>query len=301
MCARLGHSRKQLDPFFRFFQRLFPQDAGYQHDLMHLRDELNEQQKEVEPANADSHLTFMGAGLRNCVTYRNRPEEPVYFIELDGVFKDIHRQRRTTVLGYQAEQIVHRERLRVPVPSEHTIDSHNLKDPRYGLFERFEGWLDRFGIDKGRIEMRLAPEEQDAGLTVNEYETLLMQHDLAEVIRNPLRFMAEKSRHLLADPRAIPNKTIGYAKYDMVRVFNELLDALGLNESVVEKILARFIGAPARRFLRMKRSVSLLVSDHDEAGHGALAEGTFQSPILVQWQPCERRERSIDVTLTRFR
>ena len=113
--------------------------------------------------------------------------------------------------------------------------------------------------------------------------------------------MAEKSRHLLAAPRAIPNKTIGYAKYDMVRVFNELVDALGLNESVVEKILARFIGAPARRFLRRKRSVCLLVSDEEQSGLGTLAEGPFQSPILVQWQRSERRERAIDVSLTRFR
>ena len=113
--------------------------------------------------------------------------------------------------------------------------------------------------------------------------------------------MAEKSRHLLADPRAIPTKTIDYARYDMVRVFNELVDALGLSESVVEKILARFIGAPARRFLRMKRSVSLMVSDREQPGHGAIAEGTFQSPILVQWQRCDRRERAVDVTLTRFR
>ena len=63
MCAKLGHSHKQLDPFFRFFQHLFPQNAGYRHDLMHLRDELSDEEKEVEPVNADSHLPFMGAGL----------------------------------------------------------------------------------------------------------------------------------------------------------------------------------------------------------------------------------------------
>ena len=31
-------------------------------------------QRQVEPRNADSHLAFIGAGLRNCVTYVNRPQ-----------------------------------------------------------------------------------------------------------------------------------------------------------------------------------------------------------------------------------
>jgi hypothetical protein len=50
----------------------------------------------------------------------------------------------------------------------------------------------------------------------------------------------------------------------------------------------------------MKRSVSLLVSDRDVAGQGAIIEGTYQSPILVQWHRGARRVRTLDVTLTRF-
>ena len=30
----------------------------------------------------------------------------------------------------------------VPVVPGHLIEAHNLKSPRYGLFERFESWLD---------------------------------------------------------------------------------------------------------------------------------------------------------------
>ena len=75
--ARIGNSRKLLVPFFRMVQRLFPPDAGYFHDRMQLRDELSEEQKEKEPVNADSHLTFIGAGLKNCVTYLNRRRAPV--------------------------------------------------------------------------------------------------------------------------------------------------------------------------------------------------------------------------------
>jgi len=36
---------------------------------MELRTELSDAQRKVEPRNADSHLTYIGAGLRNCVTY----------------------------------------------------------------------------------------------------------------------------------------------------------------------------------------------------------------------------------------
>ena len=80
------------------------------------------------------------------------------------------------------------------------------------------------GVTKGRLRITLAPGERHAGLTVNEYETLLMRHDLSDVLRDPLRFMAEKAGHILGNPRAIPAKTLDYAKYDLVRVFNRLLE-----------------------------------------------------------------------------
>ena len=105
---------------------------------------------------------------------------------------------------------------------------------------------------------------------------------------------------MLGNPRAIPAKTLDYAKYDLVRVFNRLVDALGLRESLVESVLSRAIAMPASRFLRMKRSVSLFVSDRAEAGRGDIVEGTYQSPILVQWHRGARQRRVLDVTLTRF-
>ena len=127
-----------------------------------------------------------------------------------------------------------------------------------------------------------------------------MRHDLSEVLRDPLRFMAEKAGHMLGNPRAIPAKTLDYAKYDLVRVFNRLMDALDLRESFVESVVSRAIAMPASRFLRMKRSVSLLVSDSNPTGKCAIVEGTYQSPILVQWHRGDRQARMLDVTLTRF-
>ena len=73
--------------------------------------------------------------------------------------------------------------------------------------------------------------------------------------------MAEQYRRLLANPRAVPGKALGYAKYDLVRVLNSGLDTLGLHDSIVEKVLARTLAVPAARFFRIRRSVHLLVGE----------------------------------------
>ena len=102
LCARLRYSRERVAPFIRAFQGLFPPGAGYRHDQLQFRAELSEEERRREPRNADSHLTFISSGLRNCVTYVNRPGTPVYFIDLDGIHEKGRRTRRTTVLGYDA-------------------------------------------------------------------------------------------------------------------------------------------------------------------------------------------------------
>ena len=229
LCDRLEHSPDRLNHFLQVFHRLFPPDSDYRHDRLELRTELTEEQKKTEPLNADSHLKFIGSGLRNCVTYDNRPGTPVYFVDLDGTYQDTARQRRTTVIGFDCEEVVARISLDLPV-SKHPIDSLNLRDPR-----------------------------------------------------------------------AIPGRTKEYASYDLVQVMNELLDTLGVSNSVLERLMARFLAYPASRFLRLKRSVSLLVSDSAGSGQGAIVQGTYQSPILVQWRRPATSTRRLRATLTRFR
>ena len=96
-----------------------------------------------------------GAGLRTCVTYVNRPNEPVYFVDLDGVNGGHRRQRPTSIVGFTSEEEVARERLVVPV-SAHPVDSVNLKDPRLGLYEQLEAL--------GRaLRRRQGPHPIDAG------------------------------------------------------------------------------------------------------------------------------------------
>jgi thiamine phosphate synthase YjbQ (UPF0047 family) len=299
VAARLNQGPDGVMPYIDVFRTMFPEGAGYEHDKIERRSELSPAQRPVEPLNADSHLAFMAGALRTCVAYLNRPNEPMSFIDLDGVHAGRPRTRRTSVIGYRAEETMATARIVVPL-SGHSVESVNLKDPQLGVYSQVSDLVREHGIAKGRIRLSLAPGERHAGLTVNEYETLLMRHDLSEVLRDPLRFMAEKAGHMLGNPRAIPARTLDYAKYDLVRVFNRLLDAVGLGQTPVENLLARAIAMPASRFLRMKRSVSLLISDRDQPGEGKIIEGTYQSPILVQWHRGSRRARILDVTITKF-
>lgn len=297
LAGRLLRRDGELGRFFRPFRTVFPEGAEYRHDQLHLRSELSDEQKAVEPRNADSHLTFIGAGMRNCVTYKTQAAVPAYFIDLDGTWEGQHRNRVTTVLAYDRTEPV--ERITIPVPvSRHPVDSINLGDPRGEFSEQVAELLKKHGIEHGRVDLNLESGERYAGLTVNEYETMLMRHDLAEVLRNPLRFAAIKGAHMLRDPRAVPGKTIDYAKFDLVVLFNQLMEALHVNESVVERLLSRFIALPADRFLRMKRGVSFGVSN--VSGQPSLIRGRYQSPILVQWHEAERQQRRIEVALHRF-
>lgn len=297
LCARMGYSRQYLDPFMRTFQQVFPEGANYHHDDLERRSELTEEEKRLESRNADSHLQYIGSGLRNCATYVHRDEAPVLFIDLDGVVPAGSRSRRATVLAYEREETVASWETALPV-SPHPVDSVNLRDPRLGFFAELSQAVRRAGVEVGRLDIALLPSERNVGLTVNEYETLLMQHDLVEVLRDPLRFLGAKARNLLRDPGAIPGKTLDYAKYDLVHVFNEAMDHLRMNESTIERILSKFLALPAARFLRMKRRLSLPVSA--ASGRDGLLYGTYQSPILVQWSKAEGQQRRVRVSLVRF-
>ena len=265
-----------------------------------LAPELGGGEKEREPINADSHLTFMGAGLKNCVTYLNKPEQPVYFIELDGVYKEYRRQRRTTVLAYDEAEMIYRGRVAIPTSTQHQIESFNLKDPRFGLFEQLDEWLDVYGIEKGCIDIRLAPDEHHAGLTVNEYETLLMRNDLPQVLADPLRYMVERGKKLLRHPGSIPGKTRNYAAFDLIHLYNEFMDTVPLGRAVADKILS-VLSTPASRILRLKRHITLLVSTSEETGPERIVQGTYQSPIMVQHHPANADVRYLDITLRRFK
>jgi hypothetical protein len=299
LASRLTARRPGLEPYLDVFQTVFPHGAGYQHDNLELRTELPPEQRRVEPTNGDSHLAFMAAGLDACVSYRMQRRGPVFFVDLDGMNGAKPRQRVTRLVGYDREVEVARTTIQVPV-SSHPIEAVNLRDPKIGLGDQLKELIRAHGVTKGRVRLELALAERDASLTINEYETLLMQHDLTEVLRNPLKFAAQKARHAWNDPRAVPGKAVDYAKYDLVHALNRLLDAVGLSSSRIELLLARALQVPAARLLRLKRSVNLLVSDSAHPGEGAVVEGAFQAPIMIHWRPASGGSRRVDIVLNRF-
>jgi thiamine phosphate synthase YjbQ (UPF0047 family) len=295
---RLHDRREGLDGFVRSFQQLCPPGAGYSHDAMELRTELTDEERLKEPPNADAHLTFMSSGLQSCVTYFNRPDLPVFLLDLDGVYRGTARRRHATVVAYGREVVVAEVAAEVPV-SRHAIDSVNLRDENVGLDHQIDELLRTHGVENGRLDIVLGAHERTAGLTVNEYETLLMRHDLADILRDPVRFMAHQGRRMLRNPRAVPTKSLGYARYDVVRIINRLMDATGLSDSAFEALLSRLMAFPAERRLRFKRSLSMPVGI-DETGRPRLVTGRYQTPIMIQWAAAPGQSRRIRLRLTRF-
>jgi hypothetical protein len=295
LSLRMQNRQELVSQFFGAFHALFPEGAEYHHDRMELRTELSDYQRMLEPHNGDSHLTFIGAGMSNCVTYRTNPRTPVYFIELDGTCRkrDVSRARQTVVVGFDRERLVEELSVTVPV-SKHPIDSINLADPRLGVLDLANDVIKRVGIERGRVDLVVDSSERNVGLTVNEYETLLIQNDLVDVLKNPLHYARLKGRHMIDDPFAIPAKTLSYAQYDAVLILNSLMEALRLDQSSFERFVAKIMSLPARRFFRSRR-VSFLVSTDAQHSVSRLIRGTYQSPILVQWREAESQTRRIGI------
>ena len=80
--TRLVGGRHGITSYLNAYRALFPERGGYRHDQLGERTELTPEQRLREPMNGDSHLMFILAGLRACVSYRVRPD-PVYFVDLD--------------------------------------------------------------------------------------------------------------------------------------------------------------------------------------------------------------------------
>ncbi|HYE58384.1 MAG TPA: hypothetical protein VD948_07745 [Rhodothermales bacterium] len=300
-CSALGHDGPAVRALVNRYRGLYPEGAGYHHDRLEARTELSDEQKQTEPLNGDAHLSFIGSGLAGCVSYARAAQHPAWFVDLDGVGPAGPRLRRTTVVGYDEEAVV--ERFTLPVQAPHAIEAINLRDPRLGLLDEVEARVRKLGLSKGRVDLRLAPTEEDgAALTVNEYETLLMQHDLAEVLRNPFRHAARRGWHALRDPRHVKEKTKDYLKYDMLVLLNDRLDHWRLRGTAIERLTDALVRKAALKYLRMKRAVSLPVSDQDLTGQaGAVVQGTYQSPILVQWHRPRTGVRLLEARIVAFR
>ena len=69
LATRLHQSRGGVMSYINVFRTMFPEGAGYEHDKIDRRTELNEEQKPEEQQKEDSHMEFM-AGARGRGTDR---------------------------------------------------------------------------------------------------------------------------------------------------------------------------------------------------------------------------------------
>jgi hypothetical protein len=165
--------------YLRPYLARFPRDAGYQHDLLHLRAELTREQQLTEPKNAHAHLVYIASGLSACVSYVSHPGEPVHLVDLDGVYGDAWRQRHVRVVGYTSEVPVPQKHWTVPIVGNTCVDLSALS---CRLFEQLGQMVRSQNVTKGRVRLTLAAAPNIA-LTVNEYEPLLIVHDLAAALQ----------------------------------------------------------------------------------------------------------------------
>jgi hypothetical protein len=107
-----------------------------------------------------------------------------------------------------------------------------------------------------------------------------MRNDLPQALIDPLRFALQRGN-------------------DVVQLYNYLMAQVPVGRSVIDRIFAA-LSTPAKRILRLKRHIRLLVSDDVEAGANHILHGTFQSPILVQYHPAPNGVRHLNITLHRF-
>ena len=67
----------------------------------------------------------------------------------------------------------------------------------------------------------------------------------------------------------------------------------------VDRALA-YVSVPVSRLFRLKRQISLLISNSVAPGPGHIVQGTYQSPILLQYQSTPKGFRGLDITLWNF-
>ena len=115
-----------------------------------------------------------------------------------------------------------------------------------------------------------------------------------------LWYMAQKGWNMIRDPRTVPIKMLNYAKYDLVHVVNKTLDKLNLSSTMVGRGIQSVLANKAAKALRMKRMVSFLVSESADTHRPGIVSGTYQSPILIQWNSKSDNRRRLEAAIYRF-
>ena len=309
LALKLGNNREGIESLVRSAHRLFPEGAPYWHDRMELRSELSAEQRKHEPLNADSHLAFICLGLCNCVLYKFAPEKPVYFIDLDGKSNETFRSRKSIAVGYNDADCVHEETLQIDLPGKNRC-AVDLKKSLPDL----QALVAKHQIHRGLVTLELAPDEKHAGVTVNEFESLLVERDITDALLNPLRYMLYNVPQFARHPLMVPSKAkdmllyeIHLAIRDGLRVANRsvsileyMVERLGMDLPLLEHVIDRIASPLEARWMNLGSTIRLLINAEDEAPLGRVMIGTYQSPILIQWRRPESDTREMRLRLLRF-
>ena len=309
LALKLGNTREGIESLVRSARRLFPEGAPYWHDRMELRSELTAEQRKHEPLNADSHLAFICLGLCNCVLYKFAPDHPVYFIDLDGESNQTFRSRKSIAVGYNNATCVHEETLKVDLPKKNqcAVDLNNSLPDLQALVAKYQ-------IHRGLVTLELAPGEKHAGVTVNEFESLLVERDITDVLMNPLRYTLSNAPRFARNPLRVPGKAKNMLQYEIhlairdglrvanrsVSILEYMVERLGMHLPLLEHIIDRIASPLEARWMNLGSSIRMLINAKDEDPLGRVMVGTYQSPILIQWRRPESDVREMHLRLLRF-
>jgi len=307
--TKLGNTQEGINNLIQSARRLFPEGAPYWHDQMELRDELSVEQRKYEPLNADSHLAFICLGLCNCVLYTFDPKNPIFLIDLDGEFQGIFRSRKLLAIGYNNVECVHEDSIAVSMPHKDQ-GALDLSD----TLKNYQTIIDQHKIQRGVITFELDPREKFSGVTVNEFETLLMERDITDVLKNPLKFMLSNVSEFARRPFSIPGKAKQVIMYELHQTIRDglklatrgasalehIAERLGVDLPLLEHAIDRIATPLETRWMNLGSSVRFLINTDDNEVSGRIMTGTYQSPILIQWRRPESDIRNLKVRVLRF-
>ncbi len=187
------------------YRTLFPPHAGYAHDRMADRDELSPVQRQCEPRNADAHLIYLAAGMRNTRLYTTATPHPPVLVDLDGInnVTGTRRTRYVTAIGLEAETTLLHRTLQPPHPHHPpAVDLTPLLRRQLRTLPHPDA---NDAVRYGRLQVALPDLMPHAALVVNEHEPLLMEHDVAQMLHDP-SFAAPSaaSVHAAAGASSVP-------------------------------------------------------------------------------------------------
>jgi len=307
--TKLGNSEEGIGHLVRSAHRLFPEGAPYWHDQMELRDELSEEQRKVEPLNADSHLAFICLGLCNSVQYNFDPKDPIYFIDLDGESRGTFRSRKLLAIGYNDTDCVHEEVLSIEMPDRDRCALDLSKN-----FNDLQALASEHKIRQGLVTFELDSGESHAGITVNEFETLLVERDITDVLLNPLKYMLSNVSEFARKPLMLPRQAKKILMYELHLAIRDGLKLAGRSVSAVEYLAERLhmrlplleyvidrIANPIEaRWMNLGSKARFLINAENGEPSGSIKVGTYQSPILIQWRRPDSDKRKLRARLLRF-